>query len=99
MTNLLKIPKLLRMSNRNLSILHEISNHCNAVLVLLDLWAMRSVLNLQIDIDDTTKSRIVLKIISISHNPPFTKVGHQNVEGHHDMRCNQSHIKGTLNVV
>ena len=57
MTNLLEIPKILRMSNRNLSILHEIPNHC--ITVILDQWAMRSVLNPQIDVDDTTKSRIV----------------------------------------
>ena len=58
-TNLLKLSEILRMSNRNLSILHEISNHC--ITVMLDQWAMRSVLNCQIDVDDTTKFRIVLK--------------------------------------
>ena len=74
MTNSLEIPEILRMSNRNLSILHETPNHC--ITVMLDQWAMRSVLNPQIDVDDTTKSRIVFSYsyqTKTPYNPPFTK--------------------------
>ena len=69
---------------------------------MLDQQAMRSILNLQIDVDNTTKSRIVLSYsyqTKIPYNPLLIKVGHSNVKGHHDMRRNWSHIKGTLNVV
>ena len=53
--------------------LKQCQYHC--ITVLLDQRAMRSVLNLQIDINNTTKSRFALKFsyqTKTPYNPPFT---------------------------
>ena len=76
---------------------YETSNHCNVTLILPDQQAMRSILKFQIDIDNTTKSRLSnqkLHTIILSHHKGDIQMSKVTMI----WDCTQSHIiKNTMN--